>query len=53
MDTTTTVIVIVLSLMAIDGPVIALANRVGTPTVARRSRREQTAPLGPDTGHAR
>ena len=53
MDTTTIVIIVVLSLMAIDGPIIALANRVGTPTVEKRSRRERTAPVGLDMGHGR
>jgi hypothetical protein len=53
MDTTTIVIIVVLSLMVIDGPIIALANRIGSPTVEKRSRRERTTPVGLDMGHGR
>jgi hypothetical protein len=44
MDTTTIVIIIVLSLMSIDGPIIALCNRLGARTVEKTSK----VPLGLD-----
>ena len=38
MDTTTIIIIVALSLMSIDGPIIALANRLGAATVEKTSK---------------